>query len=118
MAHNSWGSAAWPCSSIIGPPGHKCALDSPCTERKGANTIDICGVSCQDGSDVSVEVAVEGAAGRNDASRTTDHGTTVEVTIKSLPWCGRYAVPSQDFTAATVGAKSLNTIRLQVTLIT
>ncbi len=71
----------------------------------------------QDGSDVSVEVAAEGAEGSSDAPKTTDNGAAAEVTIRSQPWCGRYAVPSQDFMAATVGAKSLNTVRLQVTLL-
>ena len=73
-------------------------------------------MSAQDGSDVSVEAAEEGAAGGSDASKTTDDGTAAAVTIGSQPWCGEYAVPSQDFIAATVGAKSLNTVRLQVML--
>ena len=71
-------------------------------------------MSAQDGSDVSVEVATEGAEGSNGAPKPTDEGAAEEVTITSQPWCGLYAVPSQDFTAATVGEKSLNTVRLQV----
>ena len=71
-------------------------------------------VSAQDGSDVSVEVATEGAEGSNGAPKPTDDGAAAEVTIRSQPWCGRYAVAWQDFAAAAVGAKSLNTVRLQV----
>ena len=70
--------------------------------------------SLQDGSDVSVDVATDGAAAASGAMTTSDSGAKAEVTIKAQPWCGRYAVPSQDFLAATVGAKSLNTVRLQV----
>lgn len=34
--------------------------------------------------------------------------------ISRKQWCGTYAVPSADFHAEVVGAKSLNTIKLRV----
>ena len=68
----------------------------------------------QDGSDVTVKVASDGAAGTSGATKSADNDTSAEVTIRAQPWCGRYTVPSPDFTTATVGAKSLNTVRLQV----
>lgn len=34
--------------------------------------------------------------------------------VVSRPWCGRFALPSSEFSAETVGAKSLNTVKLRV----
>lgn len=34
--------------------------------------------------------------------------------IQEQPWCGRYALPSADFSVQTVGAKARNTVKIQV----
>ena len=71
-------------------------------------------MSLQDGSDVTVEVATGGAAGSSEAAEPADHGAAAGVAIRSQSWCGGYAVSTDGFSLATVGAKSLNTVRLQV----
>ena len=71
----------------------------------------------QDGSDVSVEADAGDLASASTSAAEEDGVKTAGPTITAQPWCGRYAVPSAEFTAATVGAKSLNTLRLQASLV-
>ena len=69
----------------------------------------------QDGSDVSIEEATGDHASSSTPAEHKDDKAT-DIVITSQPWCGRFTLPSGEFTAATVGAKSLNTLGLQGTL--
>lgn len=70
-----------------------------------------CGAT-QGGSTITVKPANEAsaAAGR-DGSSEADRKT---LQLSRHEWCGRWVLPSTEFSAAMVGAKSLNTQRLQV----
>ena len=70
----------------------------------------------QGGSDISVAHADAGSsAGGEQQSESAQPSTGPgSVQLQSREWCGRYALPAGEFTAESVGAKSLNTIKLQV----
>lgn len=67
----------------------------------------------QDGSEVTFKEAAEPAVG------STSGGASGATPSASAPlvaktWCGKFAIPSTEFSPETVGAKSLNSAKLQV----
>ena len=66
----------------------------------------------QGGSGISVaaSTAAEGSSPADGAARSS----AACHQLQTRPWCGRYALPSREFSAETVGAKSRNTVSIQV----
>lgn len=64
----------------------------------------------------SVQVLAAGdSQGGDSAPATADRTEATSLPQMTLhKWCGKYAVSSDMFSEQTVGAKSLNTLRLQV----
>ena len=71
-------------------------------------------VSIQDGAAISWEqTGKPGAQQQGHKDRGVSEGGG-GIALQTRPWCGAYAVTSDAFEPALVGAKSLNTLKLKV----
>ena len=72
-------------------------------------------MSPQDGAAISwKQTGRPGAAQQREGSERTASRGSGGIALQTQPWCGAYAVTSDAFGPALVGAKSLNTLKLKV----